>query len=42
MEISQLKEIDVTQIDRWLVRPNLRLQSFEFVDKVIEDQLPKI
>jgi hypothetical protein len=42
MEISQIKEIDVTQIDRWLVRPNLRLQSIEFVGKVIEDQLPKI
>jgi hypothetical protein len=42
MEISQLKEMDVTQIDRWLVKPNLRLQSIEFVGKLIEDQLLKI
>jgi hypothetical protein len=26
-EISHLKQIDITQIDRWLVRPNLQLQS---------------
>jgi hypothetical protein len=37
MEISQLKEIDVTLIDRWLVKPNLKLQSIKFVDKGFED-----
>ena len=42
IEISQLKEIDVTQIDRWMVKPNLKLQSAKFFDKVIEDRLPKI
>ena len=42
MEISQLKEIDVTLIDRWLVKPNLKLQSIKFVDKGIEDRLLKI
>jgi hypothetical protein len=41
VEISQLKEIDVTQIDKWLVKPNLKLQSVKFADKRIEDRLPK-
>jgi hypothetical protein len=42
MEISQLNEIDVTLIYRWLVKPNLKLQSIKFVDKGFEDQLSKI
>jgi hypothetical protein len=42
MEISKLKEIDVTLIDGWLVNPNLRLQSIKFADKGIEYWLPKI
>jgi len=42
MEIPQLKEIDVTLIDRWLVKPNLKLQSIKFSDEGIEDWLPKI
>ena len=42
MEISQLKEMDVTLIDRWLVKPNLKFQSIKFVGKGIEDRLPKI
>jgi hypothetical protein len=42
MEISQLKEIDVTLIDRWLVKPNLKFQSIKFVGKGIKDRLPKI
>jgi hypothetical protein len=25
MEISQLKQVDISQIDRWLIRPNLQL-----------------
>jgi hypothetical protein len=42
MEISQLREMDVTLIDRLLVKPNLKLQSIKFADKGIEDRLPKI
>jgi hypothetical protein len=42
MKISQLKEIDINLIDRWLVQPNLKLQSIKFVDKGFEDWLPKI
>jgi hypothetical protein len=41
-EISQLKQVDITQIDRWLLKPNLQLQSIKFEDRRIEDRLPKI
>jgi len=29
VEILQLKQIDITQINRWLVRPSLKLQSID-------------
>jgi hypothetical protein len=41
-EISHLKQIDITQIDRWLVRPNLQLQSIISEDKRMEDRLPQL
>jgi hypothetical protein len=42
IEISQLREMDVTLIDRFLVEPNLKLQSIKFADKGVEDRLSKI
>ena len=42
MEISQLRKMDVTLIDRLLVEPNLKLQSIKFADKGVEDRLSKI
>jgi hypothetical protein len=42
MEISQLKEMDVTLINRLLIQPNLKLQSIKFADKRVEDYFPKI
>ena len=41
-EISQLKQVDIAQIDRWLVKPNLKLQSMTSEDKRIEDRLPQL
>jgi hypothetical protein len=41
-EISHLKQIDITQIDRWLVRPNLQLQSITLEDRRMEDRLPQL
>ena len=40
IEISQIKVIDVTQINRWMVRPNLKLQTIEFTGKIVDDRLP--
>jgi hypothetical protein len=42
IEISQLKQVDVTLMDRWLVKPNLQLQSVKFEDKRFEEKLSKI
>ena len=42
IEISQLKQVDIAQIDRWLVKPNLQLQSMTSEDKNIEDRLPQL
>jgi hypothetical protein len=41
-EILQLKQIDITQIDRWLVKPNLQLQSIFSEDRRIEGKLPHL
>jgi hypothetical protein len=37
-----VKVIDVTQINKWMVRPNLKLQDIEFTGKIVEDRLPGI
>jgi hypothetical protein len=41
-KIFQLKQIDTTQIDRWLVKPNLHLQSIISEDRRMEDKLPHL
>jgi hypothetical protein len=41
-EISQIKQVDVVQIDRWLVKPNLQLQSIISEDRRIEERLPQL
>ena len=37
VEIPQIKVINVTQIDKWIVMPNLKLQTIKFTRKIIED-----
>jgi hypothetical protein len=34
-EISQIKQVDIAQIDRWLVNHNLQLQSIILKDRHI-------
>jgi hypothetical protein len=41
-EIPQIKLINVTQIDKWIVMPNLKLQTIKFTRKIIEDHLPEL
>jgi hypothetical protein len=38
----QLKQIDITQIDRWLVKPILQLQFIVLEDRRMEDRLPHL
>jgi hypothetical protein len=42
IEISQLKQVDISQLDRWLVKTNLQLQSMTYEDKRIEDSFPQL
>jgi hypothetical protein len=42
IEISHLREMDVTLIDRLLVEPKLKLQLIKFADKGVEDHISKI
>jgi hypothetical protein len=42
VEIPQIKVINVTQIDKWIVMPNLKLQTIKFTRKIIEDCLPEL
>jgi hypothetical protein len=39
VEIPQIKVINVTQIDKLIVMPNLKLQTINFTRKIIEDHL---
>jgi hypothetical protein len=41
-EILQLKHIDITQINRWLVSPSLQLQSTYSKYMRMEDRLPHL
>jgi hypothetical protein len=41
-EIQQLKQVDLTQINKWIVNPSLRLQSITLEARRMEDRLPHI
>ena len=38
-EILQLKQIDITQINKWIVKPSIQLQSVSSEDKRMEYRL---
>jgi hypothetical protein len=41
-KILQLKQVDLTQINKWIVNPSLRLQSISLESRRMEDRLPHI
>jgi hypothetical protein len=41
-EILQLKQVDLTLINKWIVNPSLRLQSLSLEARRMEDKLPHI
>jgi hypothetical protein len=41
-EILQLKQVDLTQINQWIVHPSLRLQTLSQEARRMEDRLPHI
>jgi hypothetical protein len=42
IEISKIKLINITEINKWMVTPNLRLQTIKFTEKMIENRLPEL
>jgi len=42
LNISQLKQLYITLMDKWLINPNLQLQPTQFGKEKIEDKLPQI
>jgi hypothetical protein len=42
VEIPKIKVINVAEINRWIVVPNLKLQTIKFTRKIIEDCLPEL
>ena len=41
-EILQLKKVDLTLMNKWIVNPSLRLQSLSLETRRVEDNLPYI
>ena len=41
-EIQQLKQVDLTQINKWIVNPSLWIQSISIEARRMEDRIPHI
>jgi hypothetical protein len=42
VELSQIRQVDIAQIDKWLIKPNLQLSSIIIVDGKIGERLPQL
>jgi hypothetical protein len=42
VELSQIRQVDIAQIDKWLIKPNLQLSSIIIVDGQIGERLPQL
>jgi len=42
VELSQITQVDITQVDRWLIKPNLQLLSIIIEDRQIGERLPQL
>jgi len=42
VELSQIRQVDITQIDKWLIKPNLPLSSIIIIDGKIGERLPQL
>jgi hypothetical protein len=41
-EISKIKLINITEINKWMVTSNLKLKTIKFTEKMIENRLPEL
>ena len=42
VKISQIRQVDIVQIDKWLIKPNLQLLYIIIVDGKIGERLPQL
>jgi hypothetical protein len=42
VEIPKIKVINITEIDKWIVISNLKLQTIKFTRRIIEDRLSEL
>jgi hypothetical protein len=42
VELSQIKQVDIAQVDKWLIKPNLQLLSIIIEDRKIGERLPQL
>jgi hypothetical protein len=41
-EISNIKLINITEINKWMVSSSLRLKTVKFTERMIESRLPEL
>jgi hypothetical protein len=41
-DISNIKLINITKINKWMVKSNLKLKTIKFTEKMIENRLPEL
>jgi len=42
VEISHIRQVNIAQIDKWLIKPNLQLSSIIIVDGKIGERFPQL
>ena len=42
VELSHVKQVNIAQIDKWLIKPNLQLFSIIIEDRKIGERLPQL
>ena len=41
-EISQITQMDIIQVDKWLIKPSVHLRSISTEDRQVEGKLPQL
>jgi hypothetical protein len=41
-EISQITQMDIIQVDKWLIKPSVHLRSINTEDRKVEGKLPQL
>jgi hypothetical protein len=41
-EVSQVTQADIVQIDKWIIKPSVRLCTIDTLDRQMEERLPQL